>query len=207
MLQGLPRDLDPTEAAILRRSMPPALSESLSHHSHDVDLPDSYINTNSGPPSSPGEDRNLIHSFILFVLIYMKSWIMWIMPYILLLSGEVIRFEREHNVAGVMLNKCMAGMTASLQAIRAMSDGPLGQCVRSVLEYLAEGVSGALQEFARDWLVSKKEKERGPSYGSYGKSDKLGGIDGCGYGSGYGQPQQRHRQNQQQQTRGRIRVR
>ncbi|KAM7204494.1 hypothetical protein V8F20_003610 [Naviculisporaceae sp. PSN 640] len=205
MLQGLPRDLDPTEAAILRRSMPTILSESPPHYSQDDHHPE-FDMDNQARPVSPSEDRNLIHSLLLFMLIYMKSWILWTMPYILLLSREVIQFEREHNVAGLVVNKCMAAMRASVQVVRAMSHGPLGQCVGSSLEYLAEGVSGALQEFARDWFAGK-EKEFGSSRGSYGMGDKLGGVDGSGYGNGYGRQQQRYRQHQQQTTRGRTKVR
>lgn len=200
MLQGLPRDLDPTEAAILRRSMPPSLSESLSHHSHDDHLSDPCGNDSRKGTSSPGEDRNLIHSLILFILIYMKSWIVWVMPYILLLSGEVIHFEREHNVAGLVLNKCMSGVTASLEAVKAMSDGPLGQCLGRVLEYLAEGVSGALQEFARDWFAGKKEKELRGSCGNFGKYGELR-VEGAEYGAGAGYGYGRQRQGQQGRTR------
>ncbi|KAK4214880.1 hypothetical protein QBC37DRAFT_142147 [Rhypophila decipiens] len=222
MLQGLPRDLDPTEAAILRRSMPPALSDSLSskdrHHSHRKLSSDPYVDgTDKTFSRAVDDDRNLVHSLLLFVLIYMKNWMLWVMPYVLLLSGEVISFEREHNIAGMVLSKCMAGMSASLRAIKAMSHGPLGQYLGSVLEYFAEGVSGALQEFAKDWFAGMKfERDlfRGNSVeNKYSKLDEMDGSGGGGGCYGYGQPgygygrqqQQCHGQGQQPRLRTRMR--
>lgn len=147
MLQGLPRDLDPTEAAILRRSMPPALAESLSYPTDSSYAP--------CPDTAPA-NRNFMHSTLLFLLMFVQNWIVWATPYILEFSGEVLRFERQHKVAETLMGKTVGGLSAAIQAVRSMSDGPLGQCMSSLLEYMAQGVSGALQEFARNEFAKKE---------------------------------------------------
>lgn len=84
------------------------------------------------------------------------------MPYVLNFSGEILRLERQHKVTETLTGKTVAGLSAGIQAVRSMSDGPLGKCMSSLLEYMAEGVSGALQEFARNEFAKKEFGDRRP---------------------------------------------
>lgn len=63
-------------------------------------------------------------------------------------------------MAETLARKTAAGLSVGLEAVRTMSDGPLGQCMSSLLEYTAQGISGALQEFASNEFAKKDFKNK-----------------------------------------------
>jgi hypothetical protein len=141
MLKGLPRDLDETEVSVLRRSMPPALGDT------------TPLALEGPEPSAWTErptSRNLVHSTCLFILVYASACMRWLMPYVLLFFSELMRYEREYKVSENILGTTVAGFTAGLGAMRKIGDGVAGQVLAEAFDYTAEGVSGALKDFAKE---------------------------------------------------------
>ncbi len=106
-------------------------------------------------PADRPEQRNWVHSTFLFVLVYLLSWVRWAAPYVLLLISEIMRFEREYKVSENVLGTTMAGFAFGLGVVKKMGDGFAGQVLGEALEYTAQGVSGALKEFAEGEFTSR----------------------------------------------------
>ncbi|KAK3318488.1 hypothetical protein B0H66DRAFT_239864 [Apodospora peruviana] len=150
LLNGLPDDLGASEAAMLRLSMPTALAET---------LPGAGTGVGTAGVAS-GRQRNFVHSILLFLLMLFNSWIHWITPYCLLLFGKVLRYERRYKVAEKVMANTGAGISLAIVALRSMGDGAPGQTLSRIIEYTAQGVSGALSEFADQELVNRRTPGR-----------------------------------------------
>ncbi|KAH8879696.1 hypothetical protein GQ53DRAFT_755785 [Thozetella sp. PMI_491] len=149
LLSGLPQDLDRGELAILGRSLPPSLAERA--------IPDAHPRRRLS--DAPGQ-RNWVHSLLLFLLGYLLSWVRWAAPYVLLLISEAMRYEREYRVSENVLGTTMAGFSMGLAVVKRMGDGLAGQVLADAFEYAAQGVSGALKEFAEEEFTSRPGPRR-----------------------------------------------
>lgn len=138
LLKGLPRDLDETEISLLQRSMPPCVG-------------DRFLDEDeAASAASDATSKNVVHSGLLFMLIYVLACIRWAAPYILLFFSQLMRYEREYKVSENVLGTTMAGVTVWLGVMRRFGDGVAGQVLSEAFDYTAEGVSGALKDFARE---------------------------------------------------------
>ncbi|KAK2067505.1 hypothetical protein P8C59_001242 [Phyllachora maydis] len=142
MLKGLPCDMDETEVAVLRRSLPGNVTERVP-----------VVSINNGvcvPDGGDASGRNVVHSSLLFVLVYFLACVRFVLPYILLFFSELMRYEREYKVSENVLGTTMAGFTVGLGAMRRFGDGMAGQVLAEAFDYTAEGVSAALKDFAKE---------------------------------------------------------
>lgn len=135
MLRGLPRDLDETEVAVLRRSMPEPLADALPGSS----MPREH-------KRRPLREGNFVHNLLFNILMFLHVWICWAMPHALYLAGELMRFERANKITEHVLS----AVVTAVNALRRIGDGIAGQVISDVCEYMAQGISGALKEFAQE---------------------------------------------------------
>ncbi|KAK3688573.1 hypothetical protein B0T22DRAFT_157952 [Podospora appendiculata] len=143
LLQGLPPDMDIDEVTSLQRALPLTLAGTKSGSGLD-----------DGDPrwQQPSGSPNMVHSILLSLLIYMNEWRRWATPQIIYYSGEFIRYEQEHHVGRSVFTWAMYAVTTGAAKLGQLGDGATGQMMQEMLRYTVEGVTGALQEFAKTEL-------------------------------------------------------
>ncbi|KAK4165894.1 hypothetical protein QBC43DRAFT_332982 [Cladorrhinum sp. PSN259] len=167
MLRGLPSDLTPAEASwILSQNMPKTLSERTApHSSHPYLLPSSHHpspyhhNPYLLPP--PPEQKNLVHQLALPVLEAARAFILWIGPivwgYIRYACEEFVRLEKEHHWGErVVWPLILWGLNWLVGVVLWLGNAFPGQMVFEVLEYVKQGLLGALSDFMVE--VGKRER-------------------------------------------------
>lgn len=137
LLEALPKQLDDNDIMSLRQHITPRLAESLELYPHE---PAPY--RENGRRSEEG--RNLVHSLVLQILLWVQMLICWATPHLLFFAGETMRMEREYNVSQTLLRLA----TAALNTLYNMREGVAGQVIGGAVRYFAIGFEGALKEFA-----------------------------------------------------------
>ncbi|KAK3323441.1 hypothetical protein B0T19DRAFT_204424 [Cercophora scortea] len=148
LLQGLPRDMDTDEVASLQRALPRTLSGAGPGVGLGLDGGDARFG------QRPQGRSNIVHSILLSLLICMDACRRWATPQLVYYGGEFIRYEQEHHVGRKALNWAMFAATTGAAWLGQLGDGATGQMMQELLKYTVEGVTGALQEFAKTELAN-----------------------------------------------------
>ncbi|KAL2023016.1 hypothetical protein VTK56DRAFT_3926 [Thermocarpiscus australiensis] len=136
VLQGLPRDLEPAEAAMLQRAIPPALAASVS-------LEDGGQNH-----ARRQENRNWVHVIAFCLLCCLARLAALIGPKVVLLSSVAMRLEKEHKLGERAAVAAVRIFRALPDVFRWAGDSVPGRFVSAALGYTSQGVYAAIQEFA-----------------------------------------------------------
>ncbi|GAB1318937.1 hypothetical protein MFIFM68171_09147 [Madurella fahalii] len=135
VLQGLPRDLEPTEVAMLHRALPPAMAAS------------AYLPAAGGgqqAASTPG-NRNWVHAIALCWLWCVSTLIAWLGPQLVRYGHKAIQLEQEHKY---LTRTLAAAIRLIYEIVRWAGDSKPGRVLSFAIEYTSQGVYSAIQEFA-----------------------------------------------------------
>lgn len=134
VLQGLPRDLEPAEVAILHRALPPAMAVS-------TPLP----TVGNGQAASTPGSRNWVHAIALCWLWCISTLIAWLGPQLAHYGHKAIQLEQEHKY---FTRSLVAAIRLICEIVRWTGDSKPGQAMSFAIEYTSQGVYSAIQEFA-----------------------------------------------------------
>ncbi|KXX75450.1 hypothetical protein MMYC01_207583 [Madurella mycetomatis] len=135
VLQGLPRDLEPAEMAMLHRALPPAVAASTS-------LP--AAGNGQQTARTPGS-RNWVHAIALCWLWCISALIAWLGPQLVHYAHKAVQLEQEHKY---FTRSLAAAIRLICEIVRWTGDSKPGQVMSFAIEYTSQGVYSAIQEFA-----------------------------------------------------------
>lgn len=144
ILRNLPHDLEPHEAAMLHRAMPPTLA-----------LPNGGgvgVNGQPGMALRPAgnnnnNSRNWVHVVVLFFLYFFAASSSWMVPKLVAYGKKFIRAEHEHGYIPQMIMAGAAMLQAVVGALCWFADSWPCRVMVVVGEYAIGGVRGAMSEF------------------------------------------------------------
>ena len=143
-LMGLPENLSNQEAASIRGSLPPTVS--------DVDLLVETNNRAIGWKPAPG-DRTVLQRCIAIIVALVVVLLHTILSYASIMVRVGAHYERKHNISQLIVSKGFVIASAVGRhsvvlstKICAMKDGPVGKAVTSVASRTLESAAVAIQE-------------------------------------------------------------
>ncbi|KAL2135986.1 hypothetical protein VTI74DRAFT_6035 [Chaetomium olivicolor] len=148
VLRGLPRDLDPAEAALLHRAMPQALAATAS--------PQLQPTPNPPHPSPESGQRNIIHIIALFTLCCLSSLATWLIPKVRLYATKALQADQEHKYSERAWLLMLSLFQLLCEALRRARKSTPGQVLLVAFGYTTQGVWGAVSEFAEGKRVEGK---------------------------------------------------
>ncbi|KAK4039039.1 hypothetical protein C8A01DRAFT_16947 [Parachaetomium inaequale] len=143
VLRGLPRDLEPGEAAMLHRAMPQTLGAAASVPAGGIDGQQQQQHGAAGY----GGNQNAVHVLVLFCMCWLYTIGAWVVPRITAFGARVIQAEQRHQclprlwLAASWVFQTVVGAVVWLRACWPV------RALLAMLGYAAQGVRGALQEF------------------------------------------------------------
>jgi hypothetical protein len=150
VLSGLPRDLDPAEAAMLHRAMPPALAAS------------------SGEQQAAGKQagRNLVQTIAYLWISCMYTLLLWVGPKVRFFGAILFQMEQEHHYFARLLAMLVQFWQAVGEWLGRAGGSTSSGVILWAVGYTSQGVFGAFHEFAveQGWewqRVSIEQVKRG----------------------------------------------
>ncbi|KAK4151263.1 hypothetical protein C8A00DRAFT_36089 [Chaetomidium leptoderma] len=146
MLRGLPRDLEPGEAAMLHRAMPPALRAASAARTPPpapgrVGGQHRIATAGGGPGATT--NQNMVHVLVLFCLCWLYSFAAWFVPKVARYGARIILAEQKHGYVPRLMVAASRFLHAVVDVLRWLGERWPFQW----LEYVRQGVRGAVQEF------------------------------------------------------------
>lgn len=148
VLRGLPRDLDPAEAAMLHRSMPQALSNTTAGWPPPGKSPAAAAAVRGC--SKGGGGRNKVQALALFCMYSMYSLTAWAVPKLASFGGRLVEAEHERQYLPRLLMALAALLEVVVVTLNWLSGCWPYQLLVMLLGYAVEGVRGAIYEFSSE---------------------------------------------------------
>ncbi|KAK4251520.1 hypothetical protein C7999DRAFT_27937 [Corynascus novoguineensis] len=150
VLRGLPRDLDPAEAAMLHRSMPQALSNTTAGWPPPGKPRAAAAAAAVGGCSKGGGGRNKVQALALFCMYSMYSLTVWAIPKLVRFGGRLVEAEHERQYMPRLLMALAALLEVVVVTLNWLSGCWAYQLLVTLLGYAVEGVRGAIYEFSSE---------------------------------------------------------
>jgi hypothetical protein len=159
MLRGLPKDLNATEVATLRKALPESLTECLATGSRPASRPQLFAGPNeNGQPT-------LLQQVMKLVVARAIVWFCIIWPYVLLLLKMGAHYERKYKVSeqllgrGIVLANALGKRSSAIsRVIGNMGDGVVGQVVNNAVAWTVHGVASGISEGVEEGLSLSGER-------------------------------------------------
>lgn len=155
LLQGLPRDLDASEAAVLRKALPSVMSESLSSSSNGSSPRPQMFFSRQGDDGTP----TLLQRGMKVVVATAIAWFCIVWPYVLLLLKLGAHYERKYKVSeqllgrGIVLANALGKKSVAVsQVIGKMGDGMVGHVLNGAVAWTVHGVASGISEGVEEGL-------------------------------------------------------
>lgn len=149
LLKALPQDLDESELAVIRRSLPKTMEEQ----------------NGQGRLTNGPENPNLLHRSIQRVVVKIFILLHLIMPYVIFFFRQAAQLERKYKVSENVVGQAMdlanafgRGSVTLSGAIFNMGDGKVGQALASACSWALEGVAGGLSDGVGEGLAAVNAK-------------------------------------------------
>ena len=149
LLKALPQDLDESELAAIRRSLPKTMEEQ----------------NGQGRLTNGPENPNLLHRSIQRVVVKIFILLHLIMPYVIFFFRQAAQLERKYKVSENVVGQAMdlanafgRGSVTLSGAIFNMGDGKVGQALASACSWALEGVAGGLSDGVGEGLAAVNAK-------------------------------------------------
>ncbi|SPQ23564.1 b78150ae-192f-466b-b7d0-5fa685c664d5 [Thermothielavioides terrestris] len=168
VLSGLPRDLDPDDAAILCRAMPPALADAAAATAAAAAAAaaaggggggGARERSRGGKQQGPamtgggygygdgdgggGDDVNVVHWLALCFLRWLYTVGSWLAPRLAVFGAQLVQAEQQHQYIPHLLLAAERLLRATCVALRWLSGTFPVRNLVAVLEYVAEGLRRA----------------------------------------------------------------
>lgn len=163
LLRGLPRDLDTSEVASLRKSLPAPLAEA---------VPSGKRNGQPGfqkffHRQKHGGEPTLLQRGMKIAVANVILLVCMIWPYVLILLKQGAHYERKYKVSeqllgrGIVLVNALGKRSAVVsQVIGKMGDGVVGQVVNGAVAWTVHGVASGISEGLEEGLSQTGGKWR-----------------------------------------------
>ncbi|KAL1879366.1 hypothetical protein VTK73DRAFT_7097 [Phialemonium thermophilum] len=159
LLRGLPSDLDKTEAAVLRKSLPAPV----------VDSP-TFAREPAERTSRDAHERSLLRRITKLLVAQLIVWLVFIWPHVVQLLRKLMQFEREHRISENIFGRSISfantfakvGMAAAL-AVCNMCDGKAKDIVADGIAWTVQGVVAGFSDGVEDgWakIGERRTQER-----------------------------------------------
>jgi hypothetical protein len=147
VLRGLPRDLEPGEAAMLHRAMPESLGSAPPPPvAGGIDGHHQQQQQQGGTAGDTG-NQNAVHVLVLFCMCWLYAIGAWIVPRITAFGARVIQAEQRHQCLPRLWLAASSVFPTVIEAVGWLRACWPVQALLTMLGYAAAGVRGALQEF------------------------------------------------------------
>lgn len=151
LLKALPQDLDESELAVIRRSLPKPIDEA-----------NGQARLANGP-----ENPNLLHRSIQRVVVKIFILLHLVMPYIIFFFQQAAQLERKYKVSKQVVGQAMdlanafgRGSVTLSGAIYNMGDGKVGHALAGACSWALEGVAGGLSDGVGEGIAAVNAKRQ-----------------------------------------------
>jgi hypothetical protein len=159
LLRGLPRDLNASEVATLKKALPDAVTECLS----TVSRPASRARLSNG--ANDDGQPTLLQQVMKLVVARAIIWFCVIWPYVLFLLKLGAHYERKYKVSeqllarGLILANALGKRSSAIsRAIGNMGDGVVAQVVNDAVAWTVHGVASGVSEGVEEGLSLTGER-------------------------------------------------